>query len=386
MANDGNKAKKKQESVIIENVELFLTKPDELDIKVVGVQELRKQLLACWISLEENDLPLTPRLLGRPGVGKTTLAYAVGKAMNKDVYIFQCTMDTRPEDLIVTPVISDNNKIRYQASPLVTAMIKGGVCVLDEGNRMMEKAWASLAPLFDKRRYVESITAGVKIKAHPGFRCAVTMNNDSSTFEVPEYIMSRLQPQIFIDFPSRDEEKEILRINLPFAEEEMLNMMADYLKYAHDYDEPFTSRDGIHIIRYAMKLIKHNDMKRDNAIEQAIKQVLGENAVNYLNPKKEQPKYNVEQSINDLIYNSEFNVSNEDDIDEDDEDDDDDFYDDDFDDNDEDEDDDDYGYHYDFDEDEEEDDDFYDEEDDDFYDEDEEDDEDFLDEDDDDKF
>ena len=40
-------------------------------------------------------------LWGPPGVGKTTLAYAAAKKIKKPVYIFQCTMDTRPEDLPV---------------------------------------------------------------------------------------------------------------------------------------------------------------------------------------------------------------------------------------------------------------------------------------------
>ena len=95
------------------------------------------------------------------------------------------------------------------ASPLVTAMIRGGVCILDEGNRMSEKSWASLAPLLDTRRYAESIVAGVKIKAHADFRLVATMNDDASTFEIPEYIHSRLQPQITIDFPEKDEERRI---------------------------------------------------------------------------------------------------------------------------------------------------------------------------------
>src|SRR5437588_9076869 len=43
--------------------------------------------------------------------------------------------------------------------------LSGGVCVLDEGNRMNEKSWASLAPLLDHRRFVESIVAGIQIKA-----------------------------------------------------------------------------------------------------------------------------------------------------------------------------------------------------------------------------
>ena len=38
-----------------------------------------RQLLAAWMVVNEQDLPMNPRLLGKPGVGKTTLAYAAGK-------------------------------------------------------------------------------------------------------------------------------------------------------------------------------------------------------------------------------------------------------------------------------------------------------------------
>ena len=113
---------------------------------------------------------MNPRLLGKPGVGKTTLAYAAAKRLGREVYIMQATVDTRPEDLLVTPVIEGEARLRYVASPLVTAMLRGGIVILDEGNRMSEKSWASLAPLLDNRRYVESIVAGIKIKAHPLFR------------------------------------------------------------------------------------------------------------------------------------------------------------------------------------------------------------------------
>ena len=147
-------------------------------------------------SRREGELPLSPRIVGNPGVGKTTVAFSVAREFSEEVYIFQCTSDTRPEDLLVTPVIGSGQVIRYHASPLTTAMIKGGVCILDEGNRMSEKSWASLAPLLDTRRYVESIIAGIKVRAHPDFRLCVTMNDDSSTYEIPEYILSRLQPQV----------------------------------------------------------------------------------------------------------------------------------------------------------------------------------------------
>src|ERR1700692_4611132 len=237
-----------------DGVTLHLAHPDELSIQWVGQDELMRQLLAAWMVVNEQDLPMNPRLLGKPGVGKTTLAYAAGKRMGRDVYILQATMDTRPEDLLITPVIAGEGHLRYVASPLVTAMIRGGIVIVDEGNRMSEKSWASLAPLLDNRRYVESIVAGVKIKAHSQFRLVTTMNDDASTFELPEYIHSRLQPQITIDFPERHEEYAILKENVPFGDEQILNYVTDFLQQAHSADERYTVRDGINIARFVMKL------------------------------------------------------------------------------------------------------------------------------------
>ncbi|MBW2284437.1 MAG: MoxR family ATPase, partial [Deltaproteobacteria bacterium] len=233
--------------------ELHLSAPDDVPMTWVGLGDLGTQVVAAWLVLGEHDLPLNPRLMGRPGVGKTTLAYHAGKALGRPVYLYQATMDTRPEDLIVTPVISDQGKIRYMASSVVSAMIKGGVAVIDEGNRMSEKSWASLAPLMDNRRYVESVVAGIKIKAHPDFRLCTTMNDDASTFELPEYIHSRLQPRIYIDFPEKDEEFEILKSNLPFADDEILSYVVEFLQAAHQAEERYSVRDGINIARYALK-------------------------------------------------------------------------------------------------------------------------------------
>lgn len=241
------------EKVTISDVELILSEPADVDMQWVGNEDIINELKAAWLIVDKNDLPLNPRILGKPGVGKTTLAYATGKRLNKSVYIFQCTMDTRPEDLLISPVISSDNKIAYVASSLVSAMIKGGVCLLDEGNRMSEKSWASLAPLMDKRRYVDSIIAGIRIYAHSDFRLCVTMNSDSSTYEIPEYISSRLQPKIFVEFPNRVDEINIISYNIPFTSEEILEYCVDFLQNAHIHDEPYTVRDGINIIRYYMK-------------------------------------------------------------------------------------------------------------------------------------
>ncbi len=269
-------------SVQISGVTLYLAHADELGVRWVGQRETMKQLLAAWAVIDEKDLPMYPRLLGKPGVGKTTLAYAAGKSLGRKVYIFQATMDTRPEDLLITPVVDSRGAIRYVASSLVTAMLDGAVAILDEGNRMSERSWASLAPLLDDRRYIESIVAGIKVSAHRDFRLVTTMNDDASTYELPEYIHSRLQPQIHLDFPEHDEEKRILSENLPFAEDKILEYVTRFLQKAHAADDSFTSRDGVNIARYALKLLSDGRRSTYTAIRDSVVRVLGDDALRHL--------------------------------------------------------------------------------------------------------
>ncbi|MBW2115613.1 MAG: MoxR family ATPase, partial [Deltaproteobacteria bacterium] len=102
------------------------------------------------------------------------------------------------------------------------------------------------------------------------FRLCTTMNDDASTFELPEYIHSRLQPQIFIDFPERDEELLILKSNLPFADDEILHYVVEFLQGAHEADERYSVRDGINIARYALKRLVESG-ERLNQAERKIK-------------------------------------------------------------------------------------------------------------------
>ena len=267
---------------IIDGVTLNLSNPDTTQPEWIGQDEVLKQIHACWLVVSEKDYPLSPRITGMPGTGKTTLAMVAAKQRKQPLYIFQCTSDTRPEDLLVTPVLSEKGTISYHASSLVCAMITGGICILDEGNRMNEKSWASLAPLLDHRRYVESIIAGIQIHAHKDFRACVTMNNDESTFEIPDYILSRLQPTLQMNMPNHADELEILRYHLPFSEEELLKMTVDFLQKSHQLDLEFSPRDGIHILQYALKRLSQktdHPISKDQAWKESISKVLGDEAL-----------------------------------------------------------------------------------------------------------
>lgn len=273
---------KKREIAVIDGVNLILGNPDRTDIRWIGEDDILKQLLACWLIVDEKDMPLSPRITGTPGIGKTTLAMAAAKLRKQPLYIFQCTADTRPEDLLITPVLSESGKIAYHTSPLVSAMITGGICILDEGNRMNEKSWASLAPLLDHRRYVESIIAGITIHANREFRGCVTMNDDESTFEIPDYIMSRLQPTLSLGFPDKKTEMAILQYHLPFAEDNILELTVNFLQRSHQLNLDFSPRDGIHLLQYTIKRLfqdpKH-PLSKDGLWREAIKNVLGEDAL-----------------------------------------------------------------------------------------------------------
>jgi MoxR-like ATPase len=69
---------------------------------------------------------------------------------------------------------------------------------------------------------------------------------------------------------------------LPFADEQILDYVTDFLQLAHEADERYTVRDGINIARFALKLISMNSGGHyANPLKTAILQTLGEEALRY---------------------------------------------------------------------------------------------------------
>lgn len=259
-------------TVEIDGVRLTLVDPVRHDCTWIDYNDYLLQMRAAWFRASHSELTLTPRLVGAPGLGKTTLACAAARAAGHDIYIIGATMDTRPEDLVITPVLAADGRVEYRASALVTAMIRGGVAVIDEANRMPERSWASLAPLMDDRRYVESAAAAVRISAHPDFRLCVTMNSDSSVYALPGYVQSRLKPRIEVVAPPWHVQEEIVRARASGVTSTLLDDALFLLKQRIDEGRVDSTRDMLSFVRYAQNLCPADARRMRGAVRGALMQ------------------------------------------------------------------------------------------------------------------
>ncbi len=105
-------------------------------------------------------------------------------------------------------------------------------------------------------------------------------------FEIPEYIHSRLQPAIHMDFPSRSEEFRILRGKLDGPSDELIKQVVDILQHSHSRDEDLSIRDGLNIARFAHRLLKFvPKLDERNALDQSVLQITGESRVSLDGPR-----------------------------------------------------------------------------------------------------
>jgi hypothetical protein len=108
------------------------------------------------------------------------------------------------------------------------------------------------------------------------------MNDDESTYEVPDYILSRLQPTLALGYPNRQDELAILQYHLPYAASDLVQLTVDFLQKAHSLRLDFSPRDGINQLRYALKLLQQDTdhpISKDTAWRESLERCLGPDAL-----------------------------------------------------------------------------------------------------------
>lgn len=225
---------------------------------IVAREPEMTKVLAAWMGRRAAQ-PLSPLLVGEPGVGKNRIVYECAGLCGKELYICQGHEDVTAEDLVCAVRFSDDpgKKMDYIVSPLVTAMLRGGICFIDEIAKIRPRALAPLASLLDERRYLDSILLGERIHAHRGFRfVAATNTRDLEETPLPDFMGSRLRPVIQVDYPERGEIDRIIQSHFgavaPGAPA-LLDKFWDL--WTRDYfRQPPTPRDSIYIFGYALNM------------------------------------------------------------------------------------------------------------------------------------
>jgi MoxR-like ATPase len=230
----------------------------------VGRELEMELIMASWIS-GSHTLPLSPVLVGEPGVGKNRIVYELARFTGRDLYLFQGHEDITAEDLACTVRFSDDtaNLMEYVLSPLVCAMMNGGIFFLDEIGKIRPRALALLVSVLDERRYIDSTLLCERIFAHPGFRF-IAATNTGEVGMLPEFIRSRMRPVIKIGYPPRQEIEEIIQRKFK-SRMENLDSLVERFWYVWDKKSvpgtTLTPRDAIAVFSMASSISDFESQK-----------------------------------------------------------------------------------------------------------------------------
>lgn len=171
---------------------------------IVGQNEIVDQLL---ISLFARGHCL---LVGVPGLAKTLLIRTLASTLDLSFSRVQFTPDLMPGDITGTEVIEDDRTTGHKAFRFVKGPVFANIVLADEVNRTPPKTQAALLEAMQEH----SVTAAGTTYALPRpFFVLATQNpiEQEGTYPLPEAQLDRFMFNLQLDYPSFDEEVEIVR-------------------------------------------------------------------------------------------------------------------------------------------------------------------------------
>ena len=145
-------------------------------------------------------------LEGLPGLAKTLMVRTLAEAIHTDFRRIQFTPDLLPTDIVGTPVFDQRSgEFRVQKGPIFSNII-----LADEINRAPPKVQAALLESMEERQVT---IAGETFPLEPPFMVLATQNPVElhGTYPLAEAQLDRFSMKLEIGYPTRDEEKTIVR-------------------------------------------------------------------------------------------------------------------------------------------------------------------------------
>lgn len=163
-----------------------------------------------------------------PGVGKTSLASSLANSLNCSFQRIQLTSDLLPSDLIGTMIYdSASQSFRLKAGPIFHHIV-----LADEINRTTPRTQSALLEAMNEGQV--TIDSHTYLLPHP-FMVLATQNpaEFAGTFPLPESQLDRFLMRIFLGYPDREAEQQVVMGTPPpqdlkpvMRAEEVLEMQA----------------------------------------------------------------------------------------------------------------------------------------------------------------
>ncbi len=157
-----------------------------------------------------------------PGVGKTTLAQAMARSFDCSFHRIQFTSDLLPSDLTGVSIFNQlRQEFEFRPGPLFANIV-----LADEINRTTPKTQSALLEAMSEGRItIEDKTYSLE----PPFMVIATQNplEHHGTYPLPESQLDRFLMRLQMGYPSREDEKRILRSHISHASAEQLTPVVD---------------------------------------------------------------------------------------------------------------------------------------------------------------
>lgn len=171
----------------------------EISKIIVGQQDIIKSVL---ISLFCDGHSL---LVGVPGLAKTLLVNTISQSLDLGFKRIQFTPDLMPSDITGSEVMDEHRNFTFHKGPLFANII-----LADEINRTPPKTQAALLEAMQERNVT---VGGTQHQLPKPFLVLATQNpiEQEGTYPLPEAQLDRFMFNIFLDYPSYNEEVEIVK-------------------------------------------------------------------------------------------------------------------------------------------------------------------------------
>lgn len=144
-------------------------------------------------------------LVGVPGLAKTLLVNTIAQTLGLKYNRIQFTPDLMPSDIIGTEILDETRNFRFIEGPVFANVI-----LADEINRTPPKTQSALLEAMQEK----SVTAaGITYKLEDPFFVLATQNpiEQEGTYPLPEAQLDRFMFNVWLDYPSFDEEVNVVK-------------------------------------------------------------------------------------------------------------------------------------------------------------------------------